>query len=78
MGKIFLLILSNIMNNLDVAMCHLVDDYLVVTCQIKVGACYSCIVVVNIIIGTHMEYVYMVDIGVLYNGKVHPLFVTKN
>jgi hypothetical protein len=38
-GKnILLFILSNIMNNLDVAICHLMDDCLVATCQIKVGA----------------------------------------
>jgi hypothetical protein len=58
MGKIFLFIISNIMNNLDVAMCHLVDDYVVVMCQIKVGGCYSCIIVVSIIIGTHGICVY--------------------
>jgi hypothetical protein len=66
------------MNNLDIATCHLVNNYFVVMCQIKVGACYSCIIVVSIIIGTHIEYVYMVDICVFYNGKIHPLFVTKN
>jgi hypothetical protein len=33
MGIFFELIISNIMNNLDIATCHLMDDYLVVMCH---------------------------------------------
>jgi hypothetical protein len=54
-GKILLFLLSNIMNRLDVALCHIVDEYLVATCQIKVGARCNCIIVASIIIGTHLD-----------------------
>jgi hypothetical protein len=43
------------MNRLDVALCHIVDEYLVATCQIKVGARCNCIIVASIIIGTHLD-----------------------
>jgi ABC-type cobalamin transport system ATPase subunit len=53
--KILLLLFSNIMNSLDVALSHIVDAYLVATCQIKVGAQCSCIVIASIVIGTHLD-----------------------
>jgi hypothetical protein len=43
------------MNNVDVATCHLVDDYLIAMCQIKVGPYCSCIVVISIIERTHFD-----------------------
>jgi hypothetical protein len=43
------------MNNVDVATCRLVDDYLTTVCQIKVGPHCSCIVVISIIERTHLD-----------------------
>jgi len=37
-GEKLLFPLSNIMNSLDVDLCHIVDEYLVATSQIKIGA----------------------------------------
>jgi len=72
-GKLLLVIISNIMNNLDVAMCHLMDDCLGATCEIKVSACCSCKYSHN----NMFNYVYMVDVHKFYNRKINPLFASS-
>jgi hypothetical protein len=65
------------MNNVDVATCRLVDDYLTTMCQIKVGPHCSCIVVISIIERNTFGYMYTIDVCIYYVRKVHPLFVTS-
>jgi hypothetical protein len=43
------------MNSLDVDLCHIVDEYLVATCQIKIGAWCNCVIVASMVIGTHLD-----------------------
>jgi len=54
------------MNNLDVAMCHLMGDCLGATCEIKVSACCSRKYSHN----NMFKFVYMVDVHIFYIEKL--------